>query len=207
MSYINYFIIVLTLYLAFILARYASKYNQAVARNKRKFWDKESEANSVRRADISGLDYIRLPLDTFPLDEALAKGLKSQVEELKKLAQKDILNLSAYSNTDLKLMYGPANLDVLSQCDENYTLLIKTLNKIGDELIKEDSPSAALTFLEYAVSIDTSITQTYVNLGTIYQSNGEIQKLDNLISKASGIEGLSGPTIVTKLNNIKSGEK
>lgn len=207
MKFINLFLIIFTIYLGFVIARYISKYNQTVARNKKQFWDKESEANKVRRADISGLDYIRLPLDTFPLDEALAKGLKVQVEELKNLAQKDILNLSAYTNTDLKLMYGPANLDVLSQCDENYTLLIKTLNKIGDELIKEDSSSAALTFLEYAVSIDTSITQTYVNLGTIYQSNGEIQKLDNLISKASDIEGLSGPAIVTKLNNIKSGEK
>lgn len=207
MKFINLFLIIFTIYLGFVIARYISKYNQTVARNKKQFWDKESEANKVRRADISGLDYIRLPLDTFPLDEALAKGQKVQVEELKNLAQKDILNLSAYTNTDLKLMYGPANLDALSQCDENYTLLIKTLNKIGDELIKENSASTALTFLEYAVSIDTSITQTYVNLGTIYQSNGEIQKLDNLISKASGIEGLSGPTIVTKLNNIKSGEK
>ncbi len=207
MKFINLFLIIFTIYLGFVIARYISKYNQTVARNKKQFWDKESEANNVRRADISGLNYIRLPMDTFPLTKAATCGLTTQIEELVKLSEKDILNLSTYTNTDLKLMYGPANLDTLSQCDENYTQLIKTLNKIGDELIKANAADDALVFLEYAVSIDTSITQTYVNLGAIYHNQGDTDKLNDLITKAENIESLSGPTIVTKLNNIKSGEK
>ena len=52
-----------------------------------------------------------------------------------------------YTNTDLKMMYGPANLDTLSACDDAYADLILLLNKIGKTLLEANDASSAEQFL------------------------------------------------------------
>ena len=194
-------------YGTFLFIRTKSRYNQQVEGTKKSFWQRESDANSIRRADISNLDYIKVPLDTFSLKDVSTVGLSEEVNALKALSEKKILNLSMYSNTDLKLMYGPANLEELSICDDNYANLIKLLNKMGTALYDANRGDLALSFLEYAVNIDSDITATFVTLGNIYKEKADVHKLDALISKAESLSSITSKAIVTKLNNIKSQEK
>lgn len=207
MKYINAFLILLLLYMSYITARGIAKSNKIADREKKNFWTAELEANSVRRADISNLDYIEIPFDFLPVEKAEKEGCKDQVLSLKNLSQKKIINLSAYTNTELKLMYGPANLDSLSQYDSNFTELIKLLNKIGETLIDNNQSSLAKVFLEYAISIGSDISSTYVNLGNIYIQDKETEKLNQLMASAESLTSLSKSTITTKLNNIKSSDK
>ena len=169
--------------------------------------ERESEANSVRKADISTLPYIEIPLDTLPVDTLSACGHSGLADELYALAGKKILNLSMYTNTDLKMTYGPANLDTLSACDDAYADLILLLNKIGKTLLEANDVSSAEQFLSYAVSIGSDITASYTMLATIYADKHDTDHLDELIRKAESITSLSGKTIQIKLHSIKSGLK
>ncbi|MBE5943949.1 MAG: hypothetical protein E7258_03415 [Lachnospiraceae bacterium] len=207
MRIINAIILSLVIFASYSAIKHNANFNRKVASDKKAFWAKESEANNVRRADISALDYIPIPLETLPIQAALDAGLNALIDTLKYLAEQKILNLSQYTNTELKLMYGPANLDTLSTCDEHYTNLIKTLNDLGVELFSQDKRHIAKAFLEYSISIGSDITATYVTLGTIYYDENDMTALDSLITKSEEITTLSGTTIKTKLNNIKSSEK
>ncbi len=180
---------------------------RAKERASKKFWDREADANHVRRADISSLDYIRFSPDELPTGAAVSAGLSDEVSTLKTLAERRIINLSMYTNTDLKEAYGPANLDELSGYDENFTVLIRTLNKIGCALLDAGDGTSASAFLSYAVSIGSDITETYTRLGSYYAETGADDLLDALIEKAAGIKTLSGATIRSKLDSIKSDVK
>lgn len=207
MKYINGFLILLLLYVSYLTARGVANYNKTAEKEKKNFWDKEVEANSVRRADISNLDYIVIPTDELPLAEAENLGCSSQVAALKKLSEKKIINLSSYTNTDLKLMYGPANLDTLSSYDNNYTELIRLLNKIGEILMENNNMNLAKPFLEYALSIGSDISNTYASLGSIYLAQNDQNSFDGLLNSAENLTSLSKSAIITKLNNIKSSDK
>lgn len=207
MKYVNGFLILLLLYVSYITARSIARNNKIEAGNKKSFRETEARANSVRKADISNLDFITIPTDSLPIDAAAGQGCKAQTDVLKKLSCKKIIDLSSYTNTDLKFMYGPANLDTLSQYDNNYTELIRVLNKTGEILMENGNPDTAKVFLEYAISIGSDISDTYKNLGTIYLSENDTASFDKLIKSAEALRSLSKSSIITKLNNIKSSDK
>ncbi|MCM1272565.1 MAG: hypothetical protein NC225_04075 [Clostridium sp.] len=183
--------------------RTAAKSNRHQEHEEKNFWSRETSANFARRQDISKLDYLQIPMDKLPLEQLNALGMSRSVEKLTALSKEKIINLSQYSNTDLKLMYGPANLEDLTYFDTNFTSLIRLLDQIGKDLIAAGQNDLALTFFEYAVSIGSDITSTFTALGSLYAKKGETAKLTSLIKTAEGITSLSGPIIVTKLNNIK----
>ena len=112
-----------------------------------------------------------------------------------------------YTNTDLKLMYGPANLDTLSACDDAYADLILLLNKIGKILIDANDITDAEQFLAYAITIGSDITTSYTMLASIYADRHDINHLDQLIHTAETVVSLPGKTIQIKLHSIKSGLK
>ena len=68
------------------------------------FWARESAANSVRRKSLDGLPYIKIPLENFPthLLQDNSEVLEC-IETMEFLSDKKILNLTGWSNTDLKL--------------------------------------------------------------------------------------------------------
>ena len=70
------------------------------------------------------------------------------------------MNLIGISNTDLKKSYGPANLELLSIYDQNYSRYIRTLQLMA-ECIYEEYPDKAAAILEYCISIGTDISGTY----------------------------------------------
>ena len=190
MHYITIIICCSFLALCFVVSRNVSRFKKTHVQSRESLLERESEANSVRKADISTLPYIEIPLDTLPVDTLSACGHSGLADELYALAGKKILNLSMYTNTDLKMMYGPANLDTLSACDDDYA-----------------DVSSAEQFLSNAVSIGSDITASYTMLATIYADKHDTDHLDELIRKAESITSLSGKTIQIKLHSIKSGLK
>lgn len=206
MKYINWFLIVFIFWGAFVIARGSARSKEASAKNTKNFWDAESKANSVRKADISNLAYLVLDLTLLPMD-ALLPALSNRAQELEKLTQEKIINLSMYTNTELKLMYGPANLEALSYYDGNYLRLIRLLNSIGKELIELGNVSAAKEFLSYSLSIGSDISETFTMLAEIYKSKGRHNDIDLLIQVAQKLETINKASIINKLNNIKSNVK
>ena len=199
----GFYIFIIIITFAFIVTRTAASSNRRQEKASKTFWQNEHDANFARRRDISDLSFINIDLNRLDTDALDHLSLSTQKAELLSLSAKKIVNLSAYTNTDLKLMYGPANLEELSEYDMNYTTLIRLLNSIAKKLSEINETTLATSYLEYAVEIGSDITETYVLLGSIYKSLGKDDKLSCLIKTAKDITSLSGPVIVTKLNNIK----
>ena len=204
MHYITIIICCSFLALCYVVSRNVSRFKKTHGQSHEEFLEQESRANSVRKADISALPYVEIPLDELPLDALSACGYSALAEELRALASVKILNLSMYTNTELKLMYGPANLTALSDCDDAYTSLIMLLNKIGASLLEADRPDDAEKFLSFAISIGSDITTSYTMLATLYAKKHDINRIDWLIGNADSLTSLSGKTIQSNLRSIKS---
>lgn len=177
----------------------ADKRNRA---NAKAYWDRELEANSTRKKPLDDVEFIKIPLDTLPCDKALDDNIVSEkVEDIKKLANDDIANFTNLTNTDLKLMYGVANLPYLQQCDMNYTVLVRTLNEWGQRLHELGLDDDALCVLEYAIRCKTDISKTYFLLADIYIQNNEISKAESLLENAESIQSPLKKSILETLNN------
>lgn len=207
MHYITIIICCSFLALCYVVSRNVSRFKKTHGQSHEEFLEQESRANSVRKADISALPYVEIPLDELPLDALSACGYSALAEKLRALASVKILNLSTYTNTELKLMYGPANFTALSDCDDAYTSLILLLNKIGASLLKADRPDDAEKFLSFAISIGSDITTSYTMLATLYAKKHDINRIDRLIGNADSLTSLSGKTIQSNLRSIRSGLK
>ncbi len=167
------------------------------------FWRREEEANQVRKKSLDNLNYIKIPFDFIP------KSLLSDNEEvqdclelLNKLSEKKIVNFTGYSNTDLKLEYGTANLTELSQYDENYTLYARTIYKLANIYYRNGYESNARILLEKALESGTDISGNYLLLAEIYQKQGENVKLGALLQSAKDL-----PATASKKNLIRSLEE
>jgi len=198
-----YFIIILI-----VIQLYLKKSTRSGSERSKKYWEREQKANSTRKQDISSLNYIKWD-DALPAIDnnlTLADILNNSPEALKAynniqtLKTEPMLNLSEYSNTDLKLKYGVANLDTLTQYEDNYTSFIKSLSELGHILIEHKDISDAIAFLEYAVKIGSDIRLTYADLYALYSEAGNASKIRQLRQYASLIKSVNKDLIVSAIN-------
>lgn len=194
----------LTLFLLF-LGWVAIKRYQAAKKEKEQreaFWKKEEEANATRRQDISSLAYIKIPTDTLPFGAGTAPEIAAQESILTSLSQKQILNLTGISNTDLKLTYGAANLPLLTEYDENFTAMCQALHQWGSLLYEDNLLEEARKVLEFAVGSGSDVSGSYLTLAHIYQALGKEHLISDLISQAEQLNSLSKNTIILKLSEF-----
>lgn len=164
------------------------------------FWSREERANSVRRKPLDDLNYIKIPLEAFPThllndnDEVL-----ECIDILESLTSRKIVNFTGRSNTDLKLEYGTANLEALTEYDQNYTLLVRTLQKWADCLIEGGYNKEAVPLMEFAISTNTDISRTYYVLAEYYASLGQYREIDRLRAVAKNLLSANRNVIVKHL--------
>ncbi len=168
-------------------------------RQKESFWAKEQQANQTRRKSLDSLNYITIPMEKLPFLTDRDNDLTRYQEELTKLSEKTIVNLTGISNTDLKLRYGVANLDVLTQYDDNFTVLVRLLYQWSFRLHELNLDKEALTVSEYAVEIGSDIGAHYRLLADLYVAKKEPSKIQNLLTKAESLQTLSKNTIIRSL--------
>ena len=121
------------------------------------------------------------------------------VETLRTLSEGKIVNLNGFSNTDLKLAYGTANLPILSAFDDNYTSLITTLQRLADTYYNNGYADAAKQLLEYALSVGSDISHSFSLLARIYDESGQQEKIVTLYEHAKALDTPFRPTIVRTL--------
>ena len=207
--------------LIFLLNKRHSKMEKSM---KDAFWKREEEANHTRRKSLDNLPYITIPPEELPLachitddtadvrntddtadirntdDAAANEAISEECKEiLRSLSTQKIVNLTGYTNTDLKLSYGTANITCLTEYDQNYTLLVSTLQKWAEALYRGGAKKECRQVLEYAVSVGTDVSHTYFLLADLYDEEGESDLKCSLIEKASGLSSLSSKVIVRTL--------
>ncbi len=149
------------------------------------FWAREEQANFARARDISTLNYLSVSEDDLPFSSPSTqpdeRGAALE-ERVRETSQRKMINLSAYSNTDLKEQYGIVHLEELSNCDQNFLFFIRALANWGTYLYEQENFSSAKQVMEYSKSIGSDISTVYTTLGNIYAREGCLEKVDQLIA-------------------------
>ena len=191
--------IVFCLWLGFTLHRQRNK----EARQHQSFWEQEATANRTRRQPLDGLDYIRIPFDTLPMEVLTEDPVIAECHEtLHSLSQNPIVNFTGISNTDLKLKYGAPNIELLSQYDQRYTVLVRTLQKMAETLYQNGHADQACQVLEFSVKTGTDISASYRLLANIYLEMGTPEKISGLIPIARGLNTSLSGHIVAMLEEL-----
>ena len=167
------------------------------------FWNREKRANSVRRKSLDGLNYITIPEELLNMKPASAsEPLTSCIKDLNDLSEYQIVNLTGYTNTDLKLEYGTANITILSEYDLHYTNLVTLLQKLAELLHENGEDALAIATLEFAVETGTDVSKSYYLLAELYLDAGTPEKINDLIKHAQNINSMIKDSIVQKLTEV-----
>lgn len=193
--------VILICFIVFILwFRVKSKQADKLSnKSKEEFLKREHEANFTRKKDISGLDYITVPEDALPFSETDDEEEARFQNNTKTIISRKMLNLSGMTNTDIKLEYGHANLDILSEYDQNFSAFLTSLDRWGNYLYEKGDTKRSMQILEYAVNSGSDITSTFITLAKIYLNNNEPEKVTSLIDIVENSDFFMKDTIVSKL--------
>lgn len=164
------------------------------------FWERERRSNCTRRKSLDGLNYITIPeeiLDMHPT--CMTEEIDSCLLDLHDLSSCRIVNLTGWTNTDLKLEYGTANITILSEYDFNYTNLVTALQKLAELLHESGDDAHAIEVLEFAVSTGTDVSKSYYLLADLYKACGTPEKIELLVRRAETIHSLMKNSIVQNL--------
>lgn len=172
-------ILVFVFWLSYELKK-SSNHNQG----KKSFLELDAEANSVRKKPLDSLHYITIPTESLPFFSGIDEKLTSYQETVQMLSQKPIVNLSGFTNIDLKMEYGAANLPILSQYDQNFTVLARTLLQWGTRLHELGYDQEAIQVLSFGIDCQTDARGNYILLAQLYQSQGNQSAILHLISVA-----------------------
>ena len=191
-----YFIILIVIF-QFLLRR-NSKKNQL---SNEEFWEKEKEANTVRKKSLDDIVYIHIPDKLLNICD-MPESSSNYYAEYKELSKAPIVNLTGISNTDLKLSYGLANLPYLTECDDNFSKFCRLTSKIADCLLEAEKLDLAASFLEFAIDSGSDVTKHYESLAYYYLGLDLYDKIEDLKEKADQLNSLSRDTILAKLEKI-----
>ena len=168
------------------------------------FLEEERRADAVRKQNIDDLAYLAIPYDTLPFDETTVPPITGYQNAILALKEKRILNLTGYTNTELKLQYGAANLELLSEYDTNFTTLARNLARWGDVLYEQKQLTEAIQVLEYGIQIQTDVSSNYITLARIYLMEERIDDIYALMEQAGSLKTLMKDSIIKQLQQLLS---
>ena len=196
----NLFLLASLIVLVVFISYNIKKQSKARSATEEAFWARERQSNSVRRKSLDNLTYVKIPLETFPTHLMNDNpDVMECIEILESLTSQKIVNLTGWSNTDLKLEYGTANLTLLSEYDQNYTVLVRTLQKWADLLIQNNYRKEAVPLMEFAVTTGSDVSRTYYALADYYTSTGQSDEIRRLRDAAGNLRSSSRDIILRHL--------
>lgn len=164
------------------------------------FWEREQKANFTRKKSLDNLNYITIPEEILQMKpDYMTSEIENCLRDLNDLSAFKIVNFTGYTNTDLKLEYGTANINILSDYDFHYTNLVTLLQKLAELLHDILEDALAVKTLEFAVSTGTDVSKSYYLLAQLYQEAGMSEKIEELISQAQNIRSILKDIIVENL--------
>jgi hypothetical protein len=166
----------------------------------KEYWEREQRANFTRKKPLDNLDYITIPDSILSMTPATpTEEISQYLKDLNDMSTEKIVNLTGYTNTDLKLEYGTANITILSDYDVHYTNLVTLLQKLAELLHENGEKRLAIEVLEFAVDTGTDVSKSYYLLADLYKENGTPEKISDLVEKARNIKSLLKDSIVQNL--------
>ncbi len=194
--------LIVSMILVFLI-NIVSKRNQRDAEaEERAFIEKEQKANTTRRKDISNLDFITIPPCLSSPSGLLSEEIAETEKQIAALQDKKIVNFTGITNTDLKLTYGAANIDALSEYDNNYLKLVRLIVKYAKQLIDAGLTEKAKEILEFGMSVKTDVSANYTLLAKLYKDEGNTEKIKEIRLIAEQLNSLTKAKLLRDLDDI-----
>lgn len=177
--------------------------NSTISEEDQTFWERERKSNFIRKKDISHLELLNVEMDSLPFAETPDEQELELEAAVRKYAAAKMLNLTGYSNTDLKEQYGTGNLDELTDWDQNYMYFIRALSQWGSYLYQKKDFTRSKTVMEYSVKIGSDISTVYSILGELYARQHDWDNVEKLIAVVENSEFPLKASILKKLKLLK----
>ena len=113
-----------------------------------------------------------------------------------------MVNFGGISNTELKLQYGTANLERLSEYDTNYMDMIALLPKYIEELLDSGETATAQMLLEFAIETKADSRILYKQLSSIYKASNQLDKINHLVSLSQDLPEMTRTLIQKDLSTM-----
>lgn len=196
----KYYILASLIALVFVISHNLRKSDRIKTNQEKNFWEREKMSNESRRKSLDGLDYIHIPLEELPMhlmeDDGEVAGCLQIINDL---SMQPIVNLTGFTNTDLKLEYGTANITALIEYDQSYTLLASTLQQWASLLYKAGHIDGTRQILEFAISTHTDVSASYDLLADIYVAANQAYRIEELVKTAETLNSLNRDVILRHL--------
>lgn len=185
----------------------ASRSENNLDGSQKRFWEKEQASHYVRKKELTEEDYIKGHVDLIPdfkeSDyEAWGKtSLYKAQEQLRETASKEMINLSGMLNSDVRLKYGTAQLDLIESLENNFNNYIQGLSLLGSELAQLDHKDIGQTLLEEAIQVGSDVSHTYMNLSDLYKDSENTEALKELLKKSSQLNSIMKSKIIKHIES------
>lgn len=184
-------------------------YEQRKASRKEKkisddFWAREAKANNTRKKDISHLPLLAITEEELPIGDSTDESVLYYIDHLRKQIKMPMMDLSAYSNTDLKLAYGVGNFQILSEYDENYNTFLLTLSNLGRAYARAGNFACAKDTYLLALQYGSMKLSDYTDLAHVYLQLKEPQSITSLIQNVDSSEHPRKKSIIENLQHIQN---
>ena len=192
-----------SIFVAILLVSLVVKRNQRDYDEKeREYHDKIRRSNMTSRKDISNLDFITIPPCLSSTSGLESEEIKETEKQIADLSDKKIVNFTGISNTDLKLTYGTANIDFLSEYDNNYLKLVRLIVKYAGQLVDAGLTEKAEKILEFGVDINSDVSANYTMLAKLYKDSGREKDIPGIREKAEQLTSLTKAKLLKDLDDI-----
>jgi tetratricopeptide (TPR) repeat protein len=167
-----------------------------------KFWQREEEANHSKNKDISHLPMLEPDSARIPMPQTDDENVCYYQKRVSNTVTLPMMNLSQYTNTDLKLAYGVGNFKTLSDYDENFNLFLMDLSNLAKAYrtcgLLDEAATVYCLCLEYGSDKATD----YQALAGIYKELGKTDKLRDLIRRIQDSEHPRRESIAAALEKL-----
>ncbi len=119
--------------------------------------------------------------------EASCAKAEEALRILNALLDEKIVKFTGMTNTDLKLEYGTANITVLTRYDNNYTMMVRALQMLGEALHEQGENEKAMEVLEFALKSKTDVGASYKLLADICLECSNKDKIPWIIEQAEAL--------------------
>lgn len=161
-------------------------YEQHKSQNKEKkahdaFWERERKANHTRKKDISHLPVLHVKETELPTIHTENESVLYYIDHIQKIIKHPMLDLSEYSNTDLKLAYGVGNFKVLCEYDENFNHFLLALTNLARACSDAGLYHEAEQTLLLAFHYGSQKMADYTSLADVYLHMEKPERINDLI--------------------------
>ena len=195
LGWINYIIIAVTLaFLVWLQISFAMGKKRNSSKKIAEILNEDSEANFARRRPLPDDFYFVPDIRGLNLKE-YADDDKSKVAEKQarvlKLSEAKMIRLpKSMTNKEIKMNYGAANLETVTNGEEVYQMFLEALISWGEALSNIGDKADAKKVLEKAIDFGCDISRCFISLAELYLKDRDKSSADKLIKRLESGEAI-----------------